>query len=277
MMAAHANTYLRLNKMPHIWCPGCGTGIVLGAVIRAIDAVGYNRDEVVVVTGIGCSARTNAIIDFNTFQTTHGRALSFATGFKMARPELKVIVITGDGDGAGIGGNHLIHTARRNIDLTTILVNNSIYGMTGGQFSPLTPRGSVATTAPYGTVEPSFDLCELVAAAGATYVGRSTAFHASLLEDLIVKGLNHKGFSFIEAISQCPIGFGRRNKQKGAVEMLKLQKTNAVPVEAAAKLAPELLAGKFLIGEFVNKEGREFGEVYREMAQKAKQGKGEAE
>lgn len=277
MMAAHASTYLRLNKMPHIWCPGCGTGIVLGAVIRAIDAVGYNRDEVVVVTGIGCSARTNAIIDFNTFQTTHGRALSFATGFKMARPELKVIVITGDGDGAGIGGNHLIHTARRNIDLTTILVNNSIYGMTGGQFSPLTPRGSVATTAPYGTVEPSFDLCELVAAAGATYVGRSTAFHASLLEDLIVKGLKHKGFSFIEAISQCPIGFGRRNKQKGAVEMLKLQKTNAVPVEAAAKLAPELLAGKFLIGEFVNKEGREFGEVYREMAQKAKQGKGEAE
>ncbi len=277
MMAAHASTYLRLNKMPHIWCPGCGTGIVLGAVIRAIDAVGYNRDEVVVVTGIGCSARTNAIIDFNTFQTTHGRALSFATGFKMVRPELKVIVITGDGDGAGIGGNHLIHTARRNIDLTTILVNNSIYGMTGGQFSPLTPRGSVATTAPYGTVEPSFDLCELVAAAGATYVGRSTAFHASLLEDLIVKGLKHKGFSFIEAISQCPIGFGRRNKQKGAVEMLKLQKTNAVPVEAAAKLSPELLAGKFLIGEFVNKEGREFGEVYREMAQKAKQGKGEAE
>lgn len=276
-MAAHASKYLRLHKMPHIWCPGCGTGIVLGAVIRAIDAAGYNRDDVVVVTGIGCSARTNAIIDFNTFQTTHGRALSFATGFKMARPEMKVVVITGDGDGAGIGGNHFIHTARKNIDITTILVNNSIYGMTGGQYSPLTPRGCVATTAPYGTVEPSFDLCNLAAAAGATYVGRSTAYHATLLEQLILKGLQHKGFSFIEAISQCPIGFGRRNKQKGAVEMLNWQKDHSVPVEGAGKLTVDQLADKFLIGEFVNKQGREFGEAYREMAAEAKQRNGGAE
>lgn len=277
-MAAHASDYLRLHKMPHIWCPGCGTGIVLGAVIRAIDSVGYNRDEVMVVTGIGCSARTNAIIDFNTFQTTHGRALSFATGFKMVQPEMKVIVITGDGDGAGIGGNHLIHTARRNIDITTILVNNSIYGMTGGQYSPLTPRGSMATTAPFGTVEPAFDLCDLVAAAGATYVGRGTAYHVTMLEQLITKGLKHKGFSFIEAISQCPIGFGRRNKQKGAVEMLDWQKEHAVTREAAVKLTEEQLADKLVIGEFVNKQGRaEFSEAYREMAQKAGQRSGGAE
>lgn len=275
-MAAHVSSYLRLHKMPHIWCPGCGTGIVLGAVVRAIDTVGYDRDEVVVVTGIGCSARTNAIIDFNTFQTTHGRALSFATGLKMARPELKVIVITGDGDGAGIGGNHLIHTCRKNIDLTTILINNSIYGMTGGQYSPLTPRGSVATTAPYGTVEPSFDLCDLASAAGATYVGRSTAYHVNLLGQLVVKGLQHKGFSFIEAISQCPIGFGRRNKQKGAVEMLNWQKDHAVPAEAAGKLTPDQLADKFVIGEMVNRQGREFGDAYREMAAKAKQNSGGA-
>ena len=276
-MAAHVRKYLRLHKMPHIWCPGCGTGIVLGAVVRAIDTVGYSRDEVVVVTGIGCSARTNAIIDFNTFQTTHGRALSFATGLKMVRPELKIIVITGDGDGAGIGGNHLIHTARRNIDITTVLVNNSIYGMTGGQFSPLTPRGSIATTAPYGTVEPSFDLCNLAAAAGATYVGRATAYHVTLLEQLIVKGLQHKGFSFIEAISQCPIGYGRRNQQKSAIEMLNWQKDHAVPVAAAAKLPAEQMADKFVIGEFVNRQGREFTEAYWEMAAQAVQRAREAE
>ncbi|MDR3564086.1 MAG: thiamine pyrophosphate-dependent enzyme [Negativicutes bacterium] len=265
-MAVHASEYLRLGKMPHIWCPGCGTGIITGALVRAIATAGYKRDDVVVVTGIGCSARTNAIIDFNTFQTTHGRALSFATGLKMARPELKVIVVTGDGDGAGIGGNHLIHTARRNIDITTILVNNSIYGMTGGQYSPLTPRGSVATTAPYGTVEPSFDLCELTKGAGATYVARSTAYHVTLLEQLIGKALKHHGFSFIEAIAQCPIGFGRRNNQKTAVEMLNKQKTQAIGVEAAAKLSPEQLVGKYLIGEFVNRQAPEFTDMHLEIA-----------
>ena len=275
-MAVHASEYLRLNKMPHIWCPGCGTGIVLGAIVRAIHNAGYKRDEVVVVTGIGCSARTNAIIDFNTFQTTHGRALSFATGLKMVQPELKVIVITGDGDGSGIGGNHLIHTARKNIDITTVLVNNSIYGMTGGQYSPLTPRGSIATTAPLGTIEPDFDLCNLAAAAGATYVGRSTAYHVMLLEQLVGKALKHKGFSFIEAIAQCPIGFGRRNKQNSAVEMLNRQKERAVTVEAASKLTAEQMTGKYVIGEFVNKQGREFTEVYREMMLQAQQRSKEA-
>jgi len=270
-MAAHVEDYLRLNKMPHIWCPGCGTGIVNGALVRAIDKLGYNRDEVVVITGIGCSARTNAILDFNSFQTTHGRALSFATGFKIVRPELKVIVITGDGDGSGIGGNHLIHTARRNIDITTILINNSIYGMTGGQYSPLTPEGSYATTAPYTTVEDSFDVCKLVEAAGATYVGRSTAYHVTLLEQLIIKALEHKGFSFIEAVSQCPIGYGRRNKMKEPSDMLKWQKDHAVNVKAAAQLSPQQLTGKFLIGELVNIQKPEYTERYdkvRAQAQK---------
>jgi len=267
-MATHVSEYLRLNKMPHIWCPGCGTGIVLGAIVRAIATLGYKRDDVVVITGIGCSSRTNAIIDFNTFQTTHGRALSFATGFKMARPEMKVIVITGDGDGAGIGGNHLIHTARRNIDITTILINNGIYGMTGGQYSPLTPRGSIASTATTGTLEPSFDMCELVKGAGATFVARGTAYHATMLEQLVTKGLEHHGFSFIEAISQCPIGFGRRNNQKTPVAMLTWQKEHAITIAAAAKVSPEQLAGKFLIGEFVNKEAPEFSDVYWEMSRK---------
>jgi len=265
-MSAHVQDYLRTNKMPHIWCPGCGTGIVLGAVVRAIANMGYKRDEVMVITGIGCSARTNAIIDFNTFQTTHGRALSFATGFKLARPEMKVIVITGDGDGAGIGGNHLIQTCRRNIDITTILINNSIYGMTGGQYSPLTPMGKYATTSPYGMMEQSFDVCKLAEGAGASYVARSTAYHVTLLEQLITKAMTHEGFSFVEAVSQCPIGFGRRNKMKTPTAMLEWQRDNAVNVKAAAAMSPEALEGKFTIGEFVNKNVPELVKAYAELS-----------
>ncbi|ATW23468.1 thiamine pyrophosphate-dependent enzyme [Candidatus Formimonas warabiya] len=268
-MAIHTQDYLRIDKMPHIWCPGCGTGIIDGALVRAIGNLGYDRNNVMVITGIGCSARTNAILDFNTFQTTHGRALGFATGFKLARPEMKVIVITGDGDGAGIGGNHLIQTARRNIDITTILINNSIYGMTGGQYSPLTPLGSYATTAPYGTVEDSFDVCKLVEAAGATYVARATAYHVTLLEKLIMKAIEHRGFSFVEAISQCPVGFGRRNKMKTPTEMLKWQKENAINIKAASNYSEEQLAGKFFIGEFVVKEKSEYIERYNALKAKA--------
>jgi len=264
-MMTHVRDYLRTNKMPHIWCPGCGTGIVLGAVIRAIHDSGYRRDDVMVITGIGCSARTNAIIDFNTFQTTHGRALAFATGFKLVRPEMKVVVITGDGDGAGIGGNHLIQTCRRNIDITTVLINNSIYGMTGGQYSPLTPTGRYATTSPYGMIEPCFDACKLAEGAGATYVARGTAYHVSLLEQLIGCALKHKGFAFVEAISQGPIGFGRRNKMKSPAEMLAWQRDNAVNVKAAVALGPEKLSGKFLIGEFVNKSAPELTESYKAL------------
>jgi 2-oxoglutarate ferredoxin oxidoreductase subunit beta len=231
--------------------------------------VGYRRDDVMVITGIGCSARSNAIIDFNTFQTTHGRALSFATGFKLARPEMKVVVITGDGDGAGIGGNHLIQTCRRNIDITTILINNSIYGMTGGQYSPLTPMGKFATTAPYGMIEPSFDICKLAEGAGATYVARSTAYHVTLLEQLVAKALKHEGFSIVEAVSQCPIGFGRRNKMKTPTQMLEWQKDNAVNVKAAAAMSPENLEGKFLIGEFVNKRAPELSKSYQDLIKTA--------
>lgn len=270
-MNGRVQDYLRLSKVPHIWCPGCGTGIVNSAVIRAIDRLNYKKDEVMLITGIGCSARSNAIWDFNSFQTTHGRALSFATGFKLVRPDLKVIVITGDGDGAGIGGNHLIHTARRNLDMTVILINNSIYGMTGGQYSPLTPQGSYATTAPFGTAEESFDICKLVEAAGASYVARSTAYHAVLLEQLIAEALEHPGFSFVEAISQCPIGFGRRNKMKTASEMLLWQKDHAVTVKAAAKLEPQQLEEKFLIGRLVKKEKKEYTAEYQKLIERAKQ------
>ena len=263
----HMKEDLRTSKMPHIWCAGCGTGIVLGALIRAIDRLGWTRDETVIITGIGCSSRTNAIVDFNTFQTTHGRALSFATGLKLVRPELKIIAILGDGDGAGIGGNHLIHTARRNIDMTAILVNNGIYGMTGGQYSPLTPAHSFATTAPYGMVEGTFDICQLAAAAGASYVGRSTTYHTPMLEDLFAKALEHKGFSFVEAIAGCPTGYGRHNNMRTGVELLKWQRDHTITVGAAEKAGGA--RDKIIIGELVKLDKPEYTEEYRKVIERA--------
>src|SRR5665647_113581 len=183
-MQNSAEKYLRTEKLPHIWCPGCGNGIVLGAMVRAFDKLGCDQNNTVIVSGIGCSSRAAGYMDFNTLHTTHGRALAFATGIKLARPEITVFVIMGDGDSSSIGGNHLIHAARRNIDLTAIVFNNSIYGMTGGQYSPLTPTGSRATTAPYSTIERPFDLPDLARAAGATYVARSTSYHAAMLTKL---------------------------------------------------------------------------------------------
>lgn len=258
MALQHAHDYLRNAMMPHIWCPGCGHGIILGAILRAIDKAGLDQDKTTIVSGIGCSSRASGYMDFDTLHTTHGRALAFATGIKMAKPELNVIVIMGDGDCSAIGGNHFIHACRRNIDLTAVVFNNSIYGMTSGQYSPLTPRGRLATTAPYGTIEREFDLCDLAIAAGATYVGRGTAFHAQLLSDLIAKGFANKGFSLIEGVSQCPTYFGRKNKMGGPIDMIKWQQEHAVNAVAAAKMTPEQLEGKFKIGELHNSPAPEY-------------------
>lgn len=271
---AKVKEYLRLDKLPHIWCPGCGDGTVAGAMIRAIDKLKIEKDKIALITGIGCSARFNNIMDFETFQTTHGRALAFATGFKMAKPGMKVIVVTGDGDGAGIGGNHLIHAARRNIDITTILINNSIYGMTGGQYSPLTPYGSKAATAQYETFEYPFDVCELMKAAGATYVARGTVYHINLTERLIAKALEHQGFSYVEVITQCPTGYGKRNKLPDPYDLIMWQKEHSVNVEQAAKLSPEELRGKFIIGELaVRNDRKEFTVCYEEIKERARSSK----
>src|SRR5210317_692885 len=187
--------YLRHDKkFPHVWCPGCGNGIVLGAMIRAIDRLAYRKDDIVMVSGIGCSGRLPVYVDFNTLHTTHGRALTFATGVKLAKPELKVIVVMGDGDATAIGGNHFIHAARRNIDLTAIIINNAIYGMTGGQCSPATPIGARATTAPYTNIEPAFDIAGLAVTAGAAFVARGTAYHAQKLHSLIAQAVKKPGF-----------------------------------------------------------------------------------
>ncbi|MDD5427478.1 MAG: 2-oxoacid:ferredoxin oxidoreductase subunit beta, partial [candidate division Zixibacteria bacterium] len=222
--------YLRpKKKFPSVWCAGCGNGVVMGAIIRAIDKLGYSRDEVVMVSGIGCSSRMPVYLDFSSLHTTHGRALPYATGVKFAKPHLKVIVITGDGDALAIGGNHFIHACRRNIDITAILINNYIYGMTGGQGSPTTPSQAFSTTTPFGNVEKHFEPAELAMAAGATFVGRTTVYHVPQMEKMIIQALEHKGFSLVEAVSNCHTYFGRLNRQGDPVAMLKMFKDLAVP------------------------------------------------
>ena len=267
------NKYFRPGRLPHFWCPGCGNGVVTGCIVKAIDKLGLDKDNVAVISGIGCSSRASGYLDFNTVHSAHGRALPVATGVKLADPSLKVLVVTGDGDATAIGGNHLIHAARRNIDMTVVLFNNNIYGMTGGQYSPLTPQGSKATTAPYETIEPAFDITELAKAAGATFVARATTFHAQILADLIAKGMEHKGFSLIEAVSGCPISFGRQNKIGGPAEMMKWQRDHAVMLAAWNKLSDEQKVGKFPIGVLHEDNSRkEYTEAYDELIARAQGG-----
>jgi 2-oxoglutarate ferredoxin oxidoreductase subunit beta len=265
--------YYRVNRLPHIWCPGCGHGTLLNAVVRAIDKENLNKDEVVIVSGIGCSSRAPGYLDFNTLHTTHGRALGFATGLKLANPKLHVIVIMGDGDSSAIGGNHLIHAARRNIDITAVVFNNDIYGMTGGQYSPTTPYGDFATTAPYGNIDRPFDLCSLAQGAGATYVGRGTAYHVPLMQKLIEKGIENKGFSFIEGLSICPTYYGRKNKKGSAFKMQSFLKDNCVDIKVAEKNS-EKGKDKIIIGEFYNNPKPEYTEGYQVIIDKfQKQGR----
>lgn len=265
--------YFRPGRLPHIWCPGCGNGIVTGAIVKAIDKLALEKDSVAVISGIGCSSRASGYLDFNTVHSAHGRALPVATGVKLADPSLNVIVVTGDGDATAIGGNHLIHAARRNIDMTVVLYNNSIYGMTGGQYSPMTPYGSKATTAPYATIEHDFDITELAKAAGATFVARATTFHTQVLIDLIAKGIQHKGFSIIEAVSSCPISFGRQNKLGGPADMMKWQRDHAVMLPAWNKMTDEQRQGKFPIGLLYEVTDRkEYTEAYDELIARAQGG-----
>ena len=264
--------YLRHDKkFPHVWCPGCGIGIMLGALIRAIDRTGFEKDDIVLVSGIGCSGRLPVYVDFNTLHTTHGRALTFATGVKLAKPNLKVIVVMGDGDAVAIGGNHFIHAARRNIDLTAIIVNNSVYGMTGGQYSPTTPYGMRSTTTVYSNIEQDFRISELAVTAGAVFVGRGTVYHAKLLDSLIEQALLKKGFSVVEVISHCHTQYGRQNRLGSAVEMMQWQRDHALPVEKALKMKPEELKDKVLIGVLIDKELPVFQEEYEKIRSRAKE------
>lgn len=265
--------HFRMNRLAHIWCPGCGHGIVMRSVAQAIDNLNLDKDKICVVSGIGCSSRAAGYMDFDTLHTTHGRALAFATGVKLAKPEMTVIVLTGDGDATAIGGNHLIHAARRNIGITTIVFNNNIYGMTGGQYSPTTPTFEKGTTAPYGNIDNSFDICELAKASGATYTARATSYHANLLTKYIENALKNEGFSLVEAVSTCPTYYGRKNKKGSAPDMLQWQKDNSVMVKAAEQMSKEELKGKLVIGELHNDPQPEYTAQYQRIIEKFQGGK----
>ncbi len=264
--------YLRIDKFPHIWCAGCGHGIILQAFLRAILDLGIDQNKLVVASGIGCSSRAVGYIDFDTLHTAHGRAIPFAIGIKMANPELTMVVLAGDGDIAAIGGNHLIHAARRNIDIAVIVFNNYNYGMTGGQYSPTTCIDDYTTTGPYGHIERPFDLCQLSMAAGATYVARSTTYHATQLPKLFADGITHHGFSLIEVITGCPTYYGKFNKMENGVKMLEWQRDHAVNLKQYQMLSEEEKKGKFAIGLLHSSQEPEYTDEYLKLIQKA-QGK----
>ncbi|MFK4766074.1 2-oxoacid:ferredoxin oxidoreductase subunit beta [Desulfobaculum sp. SPO524] len=258
--------YLRHDKkFPHVFCAGCGHGIVLGSLIRSVHGLGIGKDDVTLVAGIGCSGRMAVYVDFNTVHAVHGRAIPLATGIKMCKPDMNVIVITGDGDAMSIGGNHFIHAARRNIGLTVLVLNNFIYGMTGGQCSPTTPMESWTTTSPYGALEKSFDVVDMAAAAGASYVARGTVFHVNMLDRLIKTAITRKGFNVVEVMTPCHTQFGRKNAYKTPVDMYKWLKKNAVKRESYDKLKPEEAAKRIPIGVFAERDETPLEDRYADM------------
>lgn len=269
-MSLEIEQFLHTERLPHMWCAGCGIGIVTGAFLRVLVKLGLKREQTVVVGGVGCSSRAAGYVDVSSMHTIHGRALAFATGIKMVRPEFTIVVFTGDGDGAAIGGNHLIHACRRNIDLTCILFNNQVYGMTGGQMSPLLRWGDLATTAPYGQVEEPFDLCGLAEAAGATFVARGTAADIGPIEELMRLGIQHKGFSFIEAVVPCPTEYGKRNASGGVLAMLDDERARSVSVEDARRMKPEELGDKIVTGILRHDSNRpEYQRSYSAIVERA--------
>ncbi len=266
--------HLRKNKrFPTIWCSGCGIGVVMGSLIRAIDSLGLASDQVALVAGIGCTARMPVYMDYNALHTTHGRALAFATGLKIARPDLKVIAIMGDGDALAIGGNHFIHAARRNIGITALVVNNAIYGMTGGQYSPTTPLDMRATTAPYGNVEPPFPICEMAAAAGASYVARSTVYHVLELDKYLAQAISTDGFSVVEAVSYCHTTLGRINRLGSAADMMRGLKDSSISKSAYDRLSDEARASntKTVRGVLHTHQRPEYTKVYAALIDRVQQ------
>ena len=267
--------YMRIDHLPHIWCPGCGNGVIMHDIATAIDELindpneNISRDNIVIVSGIGCSSRAAGYLDFNSIHTTHGRAIAFAEGIKLANPKLHVIVLTGDGDCSAIGGNHLIHAARRNIGMTVIAFNNDIYGMTGGQYSPTTPTGDKATTAPYGNIDRPFDIAQLAAGAGASFAARGDVFHARETTEIIKKAILHKGFSIVDVLSVCPTYYGRKNKKGDAVEMLKWQQEHLVPTAKYYSMSENERADKKLIGILSFSEHPEYTEEYAKVIEAA--------
>ncbi len=272
-MAFNYDEYLRTDKMPTLWCWGCGDGVILKSVVRAIDAAGWSMDDVCVVSGIGCSGRFSSYVNCNTVHTTHGRALAYATGIKLANPSKKVIVISGDGDGLAIGGNHTIHACRRNIDLNLVLVNNFIYALTNSQTSPTTPRGLWTVTAQYGNVDPDFDACKLAEAAGATFVARESVLDPKKIEKTLVQGFLHEGFSFFDIFSNCHINLGRKNKMGEAVENLAWIESRIMPKRKFDELSQQERAGRFPTGILRHEKSQmEYCKAYAQVIERAQKG-----
>lgn len=264
--------YLRQDRMPHIWCSGCGIGPVLGCFLRAIDRAEIDPDKLAVISGIGCTGRVAGYVKLDSFHTTHGRAIPFATGLKLANPELKVVVFSGDGDLVAIGGNHLIHAARRNIDMTVICVNNFNYGMTGGQVGPTAPFEARTTTTPYGNFEFPFNLPYLTCASGASYVARWTVLHIRQLDTSIAEALTKPGFSFIEVIAPCPPVYGRMNKEPEGTDSLHYyQERSVVRNGADPKDADIDLNGPIVVGKFVDRQRPTLWDNLNQVVSKAKE------
>ena len=253
--------YLREEILPTTFCVGCGCGTVLNAYTHALDEMQLDPKDMVSVTGIGCSSWIpSPYLRGDTLHTTHGRAIAFATGVKVMKPDMNVVVIAGDGDIAGIGGNHLMHAARRNIDISVFLINNYIYGMTGGQVSPTTPLDTPTTTTPYKNIEYPFNIAEIVTACGANYVARWTTYHVFPLMESMQNAIKKKGFSFVEIISQCPVSHGKRIGKRTGQDYLTEYKDKSVRIEKAKDMSEEELEGKFVIGKLVERNRKEFTE-----------------
>jgi len=276
MIGEPYKSYLRETRLPSIWCPGCGNGIIVKALLRAIATLGFKNDEVVVVGGIGCSGRTPFLLDFNTMHTTHGRALAFATGIKLMRPDWHVITIMGDGDAAAIGGNHFIHACRRNIDITAIIFNNAIYGQTGGQLAPTTPQGKRSATSLEGNIEPPFDMVQLALGAGASFVARTTVFDFQELVHLFQKALLHKGFSVVEVLTTCPTYFGRLNDLREPYESLHYLKEITLPLDELEQDDIEAeLQNRLPTGIFREELRSEYTALYRQLCEQLREKMGE--
>jgi len=265
-MAFNYDEYLRTNKMPTLWCWGCGDGVILKAFIRAMDKLGINKDDMCLVSGIGCSGRFSSYVDTNTIHTTHGRTVAYATGVKLANPDKTVVCVAGDGDALAIGGNHTIHGCRRNIDITLIVINNFIYGLTNSQTSPTTPRGFWTVSQKAGNIDPTFDGCELAIASGASFVAREKVSEPRKMEKVLVEALKHKGFSYVEILSNCHINLGRKNKMASAMENLDWIDNITLPKKKYDALPEEERINYLATGILKqDKEAPEYCDMYEEI------------
>lgn len=253
-MSMDYTMYLAKDRLPHLWCPGCGHGIILKGLLIAMAELEIPRQKALLACGIGCSGRAGDYVNFHRFQGTHGRTLAFVTGIKMARPEIKAICFMGDGDCGAIGVGHLIHAARRNLDVTAIVPNNLNYGMTGGQFSPLTPGKSLTSTSRSGKAEPGMDLCNLAAVSGANYVARTTVYHVVEMQKFIKEAIQNKGFSLVEVLTPCPTYYGRYNRLGDASQMMEWIKNRTVTLKKYREMSREEREKSFWRGKLVERK-----------------------